>query len=808
MLLEDDLRTTPNSPVAAPADPIYVPTIPEPMGYRIKNRVLGPPLHSDRLEHETLGNPTALAVFASDNLSSCAYATEEILRVLLPFVGLAAFSLVTPVTVAVLVVLGFLILSYRQTIKAYPSAGGAYIVTRDNFGLLPAQVAGVALLTDYVLTVAVSVAAGSDALASAFPALASFKHYIAITFVLIIAYGNLRGTKESGKLFAVPTYFFIVNMFILIGVGAVRNFASGLGRGPTNAEGMVVLGTHHGNGFLMGATVFVVLKAFGSGGAAVTGVEAISNGVPAFRAPAWKNARKTLVVMGSLLGFMFLGLSMLAAHTHAMPYDGGVPSVISQVGKLVYGETAAGHLLFYALQAGTMLILVLAANTSFADFPRLASFQAGDNFMPRQLTIRGHRLVFSNGIIFLAGAAIVTLLATGGEVSRLIPLYAIGVFTSFTLSGAGMAKHHITHKEPNWKSGLVINGIGALLSLLVLIIVTVVKFRDGAWVIIVLVPVMVYGVVRLNRTYRTEDIELHEDAQALAEAHTMRLHSVVVLVDNLDAATARAIQYARTLQPDDLRAVHFDLDSWRTGELIKAWGDLGFTRFPLDIVECPDRRIPRAALELAVHTTADFDTELTILIPRREYTKVWHRLLHDRSSNAIVAALGDTPHCNVTIVPYHLGRDRTAFEPPAAPVPTVAPPTFKSGKTGPAATNVSSKDLPAGRTRISDLASRQRSTVAGRVKAFRVQPWGGNPALECTLADETGSITVVFFGRREIGGVRLGTIMSITGVAGEHHGMRAILNPEYAIISTPTAAVKPDRHEAAPRRTEKRANKL
>ncbi|MDP9464996.1 MAG: amino acid permease [Actinomycetota bacterium] len=795
VLLENEVRANP-APQHQPVETTTasIPTIPEPLGYRLKNKVLGPPLHSDRLEHETLGKPTALAVFASDNLSSCAYATEEILRVLIPVVGLAAFSLVTPVTLAVLVVLGFLILSYRQTIKAYPSAGGAYIVTRDNFGLLPAQVAGVALLIDYVLTVAVSVAAGSDALASAFPSLAPLKHWIAIGFVLFIAYGNLRGTRESGKMFAAPTYFFIINMFVLIGVGVVRVITSSLERGPTSGvDNMVPLGTHHGNGLLQGATVFLVLKAFGSGGAAVTGVEAISNGVPAFRAPAWKNARSTLVIMGSLLGVMFLGLSMLAARTRAMPFDDGVPSVISQVGRLVYGDTALGHGLFYALQAGTMLILVLAANTSFADFPRLASFQAGDSFMPRPLTIRGHRLVFSNGIIFLAAAAIATLLATGGEVSRLIPLYAIGVFTSFTLSGAGMAKHHITHREPSWKRGLVINGIGALLSLLVLMVVATVKFHDGAWVIVMLVPIMVYGLVRLNRTYHAEDVELHEDAQALAEAHTMRTHAVVVLVDNLDAATARAIQYARTLQPDELRAVHFDLDSWKTSLLVKEWGDLGFSRFPLDIVECPDRRIPRAALELAAHTTGDHDTELTILIPRREYTKVWHRLLHDRSSDAIVAALSDTPHCNVTIVPYHLGLGKAAIEPTRSPQPPSTT-TFKAARTGPAATNVSSTDLPATRTRIADLASRQRSTVAGRVRAIRVQPWGGNPALECTLADETGSIAVVFFGRREIGGVRLGTIMSITGVAGEHHGMRAILNPEYAIISTPSAPTKPDHH--------------
>jgi len=787
-----DLRPTP-PPQAEPSRPIST-SIPEPLRYRLKNLVLGPPLHTERLEHETLGRPTALAVFASDNLSSCAYATEEILRVLVMAVGVAAFSLVTPITIALLVVLGFLILSYRQTIKAYPSAGGAYIVTRDNFGLLPAQVAGVALLTDYVLTVAVSVAAGSDALASAFTALAPYKHWIAILFVVVIAYGNLRGTKESGKLFAAPTYFFIINMFILLGVGVVRSVTTGLTKGPTSGvDGMLPLGTHHGNGLLMGATVLVVLHAFGSGGAAVTGVEAISNGVPAFRPPAWKNARSTLVAMGALLGVMFLGLSMLAARTRAMPYDNGVPSVISQVGKLVYGETAAGHALFYALQAGTMLILVLAANTSFADFPRLASFHAGDNFMPRQFMVRGHRLVFSNGIIFLSIAAIATLLASGGEVSRLIPLYAIGVFTSFTLSQSGMAKHHITHKDPKWRSGLVINGIGAFLSFLVLAIVAAVKFREGAWVIMLLVPIMVYGLVRLNHAYEAEDVELHEDAQQLARARTLRTHAVVVLVDTLDAATARALQYARTLTPEVLRAVHFDLDSWKTSMLEKAWRDLGFTSFPLDIVECPDRRMPRAALELAAEITADNETELTILIPRREYNKVWHRLLHDRSSDAVAAALNNTPHCNVTIVPYHLGRATKASE-EVAMVATAPTSSVKAARTGPAATNVSMADLPTNRTRICELASRQRMTVAGRVRAIRVQPWAGNPALECTLADETGSITVVFFGRREIGGVRLGTIMTITGVAGEHHGMRAILNPEYAILSTPAAPTHPGQH--------------
>ena len=770
--------------------------LPEPASYKLKKLFLGQPLHSERLAHETLGKPTALAVFASDNLSSCAYATEEILRVLIPWMGLAAFTLVTPVTGALLIVLGFLILSYRQTIKAYPSAGGAYIVTRDNFGLLPAQVAGVALLTDYVLTVAVSVAAGSDALSSAIPALAPIKLWIALAFVGIIAWGNLRGTKESGKLFATPTYFFIVNMFVLLGIGAYKMIFSSLPKGPTDLAGMKHLGAHTSSGWLMGASVFIALKAFGSGGAAVTGVEAISNGVPAFRPPAWKNARSTLVIMGSLLGVMFLGLSILAARVHAMPYESGTPTVISQVGKYVYGESAFGHLFFYLLQAGTMLILVLAANTSFADFPRLASFHAGDNFMPRQFMVRGHRLVFSNGIIFLAVTAIVTLLATGGQVSRLIPLYAIGVFTSFTLSQAGMTKHHLRLREPGWKTGMAINGIGCLLSLLVLAIVAYVKFPEGAWVILLLVPIMVIGLVRLNKAYETEDVELRHDAVAVAQTPTLRTHRVAVFVDNLDAATARAMQYARTLAPDDLVAVHFDIDPWKTDMLTEAWRKLGFSRFPLDLVECPDRRIPRSALEYAAAQTDGGQTELSILIPRREYTKFWHRFLHDRSSGSIAAALADLPHCNVTIVPYHLGDDpgHAHVDTVAMAVEHAAPSSNGRRGSGPVAVALDVSALPAGRVTIASLEARRRALIAGRVRSMRVHPWGGSPSLELGLADETGSVTVVFLGRRSIGGLRIGTTMSVSGVLGKHSNREAILNPDYTIIASPVLPDNPGEH--------------
>ena len=787
--LIDRHETRTNDPVAAQPAWRFEETsaaLPETREYRWKNKLLGAPLHTEQLQHERLGKPTALAVFASDNLSSCAYATEEILRVLVPVIGLAAFKLVTPITGALLVVLGFLILSYRQTIKAYPSAGGAYIVTRDNFGILPAQVAGVALLTDYVLTVAVSVAAGTDALASAFLVLEPYKLWIAIAFVVIIAYGNLRGVKESGKLFAAPTYFFIINMVVLIAVGFYRLAFTTLPKYGVDVKGLVPVGHKPNVGLLLGASAFVALKAFGSGGAAVTGVEAISNGVPAFREPAWRNARDTLVVMGALLGTMFLGVSILAARTHTIPFASGTPTVISLVGQAVYGKGPIGNILYYMLQAGTMLILVLAANTSFADFPRLASFHAGDNFMPRQFMRRGHRLVFSNGILFLAGAGIVTLLGTDGRVSRLIPLYAIGVFTSFTLSQAGMAKHHITHKEDGWRVGLWINGIGAALSALVLAIVAAVKFTEGAWVIMVLIPIMVLGLVRLNRAYEREAEELATDAPKAAEARSLSRHEVVVLVDELDVAAARAIQYGRALRPNEFRAVHFDLDPWKSQILAESWAKLGLNSIPLDIVECPDRRLTRAIAEMAAEALADGRTEMSVLIPRREHTRAWHRLLHDHSANSIVQALSAIPHCNVTIVPYHLGSRTDDIA-----IAVATRPEASSTANPSRVLLATAEELPATRVRISTIQPRHRAQVAGRVRSVRVQPWGGNPTLECTIVDETGALTLVFLGRRHIEGVRVGTRLSAEGMVAVHHGRMAIINPLFEFAGPIEALTAP-----------------
>jgi amino acid transporter len=764
--------------------PVALP--PDSVGYRLKRRVLGKPLHSDELEHQRLGKPTALAVFASDNLSSSAYATEEILHVLVPAIGIAAFSLVVPVTVAMVVVLGFLILSYRETIKEYPSAGGAYLVTRDNFGIVPAQVAGASLLTDYVLTVAVSASAGTAALVSAVDGLAPLKVPIALSFIALIAFGNLKGVRESGKIFAVPTYFFMVTMGLLLSIGLWKYLNGDLPVVGHRVEGNVPWGDA-GSGVLMGASLFAVLHAFASGGAAVTGVEAISNGVPAFRKPEWRNARQTLVLMGTGLGVMFLGLSALTAKIKVAPFESGTPTVISQVGEAVFGDSPLGHFLYYSLQAGTALILILAANTGFADFPRLASFQAGDSFLPRQMTKRGHRLVYSNGILVLAGVAMLLVIVTGAEVTHLIPLYAIGVFTGFTLSQSGMTKHHLRKREPGWRKGLVINGFGAFLSAVVTVVIAVTKFADGAWAILVTLPVLVVLLLRLNREYAAEAVQLEEDVPAAVVAPILRRHIVLVFVDSLDMATARAIQYARTLTPDELRAVHFAIDDIHARELAEQWRRLGLSRVSLDIVDCPDRRLTRCALETVARDLADGQTEVSVLLPDRKYRGLWHRLLHDRTSEAIERDVSMLPHANVTTVPFHFDTRRPAGRTDAANAAREAASVIRRGDgRRPPKAKGAAPSAPVRRegvTPIAEVRFRQRATVEGRVRSVRVHPLAAAPSIEVVLVDDTGALSAVFFGRRAIPGVTAGTRMRVEGMAGEHRGRLALLNPTYELLA-------------------------
>jgi amino acid transporter len=715
-------------------------------------------------------------------MSSSAYATEEMLRILVPIAGLAAFSIVTPMTAAILAVLAVVTICYRDVVRSYPKAGGSYVVSRDNFGPNIAQIAGAALLISYTITVAVSVAAGADAIVSAAPALGSLALPMSIAFVVILAFGNLRGIREAGRLFALPTYFFIANMALLIAIGLGREAAGDLPKAPAN-QGMIPLG-HASGGLILGVSAFFLLRAFANGSSAMTGTEAISNGVSIFRVPQARNARTTLVLMSTILGAMFLGVSVLAALTHSVPFASGTPTVVSEIGKVVYGSSPGGHLLFYLLQTATAVILVLAANTSFTGFPFLVSFVAEDSFLPRKLTDRGHRLVFSNGILLLAGASIALLLATDAKVSALIPMYAIGVFTGFTMAGSGMVAHHWRHRDQHWRKGVGVNAVAAVVCAIVVIVFAVAEFTQGAWVVVVVMPLIVFALVRMNREYREEDAILEEGAAVAAcEAKVLRRHEVVILVDKIDLATARAIQYARTLTPDDLHAVHFNVDHKRADLLISRWQQLGLARLPLDVIDCPDRRLGRAVLELAAELS-DGETEVSMLLPRRSYGKAWRRVLHDQTADRIVDVVSQLPHVNATIVPFHVSSGskeapllvETVLQEASVEDELEEEPHRRETRADVA---VVPDHQP-----ISALQWRSRARVVGRVKSIRVQPMAEVPTLECVLVDGSGeAITLVFLGRRSISGLHSGSTLRAEGMVGKHRGRLAMINPAFELLS-------------------------
>ena len=768
--------------------PDHAAQFPETLWYRLKNRLLGPALTTEQLSSERLGKATALAVLSSDVISSSAYATEQALIPLIKVIGVAAFSLLVPVSVAVIVVLAFVTLSYLEVVKVYTKAGGAYVVARENLGRNVAQIAAVSLLIDYTLTVAVSVAAGVAAATSVFPSLTSATTLIAVVLVLVIAFVNLRGVREAGRVFAVPTYLFVANMTLLIAVGSFRAIDGGLAVHSVHVAGAVAVG-RPGSGLLFGAGLFVLLRSFASGGSALTGTEAISNGVSVFRRPESRNARITMVAMSLILGSLVMGISCLAALVHPVPFEAGTPTVVSQIAKYVYGSGGLGHSLYVLLQASTVLILVLAANTSFTGFPFLASFAAEDSYLPRQLTKRGHRLVFSTGIILLTVVSVVLLVITGAKVDSLIPLYAIGVFTGFTMAGAGMLKFHLAHREPHWRRGAVINGTAAVLSFVVDVIIVVTKFTEGAWAIVIILPLGVVLLLRLHRQYMGEERQLEVGAPRATEAPILRRHVVVVLVDRLDLAVARAIQYARTLTPDDLRAVHFDIDNQVSRALQEEWSRLGLSRLPLDVVECPDRRLARAAIELVADAVADGDTECTVLLPRRGYASTWDRFLHDRTADKVAAVLSQVPHVSATIVPFNLhGRWAERGRKYGSSARTRGPREERVAREPKAAKSEADQALArrsGGTEQIGDARWRERIRVAGRVKSVRVQPRSGTSNLECVLADGSGGLLLVFQGRPRIPGIEPGARLVAEGMVGEWGRRLAILNPDYELVSGP-----------------------
>jgi amino acid transporter len=618
-------------------------------GYRLKKALLGRALPTSRLVHERLRKLVALAVFSSDAISSTAYGTEQIMLVLVAG-GAVATRLAFPIAVAIGGLLAILILSYRQTITAYPSAGGAYIVTKDNFGSGLAQVAGSALLIDYVLTVAVSVTSGVAALTTAVAPLQRFILPLSLAAIALIAWANLAGARESGRIFAVPTYLFVGSCALMLLVGLVREFTGHLPPIPDGQTAPLPPGT-------AAVGVLLVLHAFASGCTALTGVEAISNGVPAFRRPEAQNARRTLIAMGAILGTLFIGVSYLAVHIHVRPYQSGNPTLIGQLASWVLGSSPAGRVFFYLFQTATLAILILAANTSYADFPRLASFAATDAFLPRQFTKRGHRLVFSNGIITLSLAAAGVIVAFAANYNRMLPLYAIGVFTSFTLSQAGMTRRHLRLREPGWRYGIVVNGLGALVTFVVLLDIVQTKFAAGAWIVLIALPVLVFLLGRTNRAYARELSGLKVEATEVLAPPKPR-HEVMVLLDHLDRAALGALQYARQLNPLSITALHVAADPDAAKRLAAVWGKVRLP-VPLEVVDCPDRNLVACA-ERAIYERVRPDTEITVLLPRRGYVGFWKRLLHDQTGRDLFRVLSQLAGVTVTLVPFR-GADGPAW---------------------------------------------------------------------------------------------------------------------------------------------------
>ena len=605
---------------------------------QVKRLIVGAPIPSRLAHHERFSKITGLAVLSSDALSSVAYATEEILRVL-TIGGLAALSLVTPIGAVIATVMVVVVFSYRQTIHAYPSGGGAYIVAKDNLGRTPSLIAAASLLIDYVLTVSVSIAAGVAAITSAMPQWQPHAVALCLGFVLLLMLGNLRGIRESGNLFAGPTYFFIVSILAMIAVGAVRYFTGTLQPVPPPAQPLPP-----GTTLL---PLFVLLTAFSNGCTALTGVEAVSNGVPAFRPPESRNAAATLVAMAVLAITMFIGITLLAHAYEIVPND--VETVVSQIARATFGGRGWPY---YAVQAATMAILVLAANTAYADFPRLASIMARDRFLPRQFMNQGDRLAFSNGILILSVLASVLLVVFEGDTHALIPLYMIGVFVSFTLSQAGMVIHWRRLREPGWRSSAVINGFGAIVTGIVLGIVAITKAAEGAWIIIVMIPVLVtiFEVTRRHYDHVAAELTLRGWQPEPAGRHV-----VIVPIGGLQRAVVKALRYARTLSAD-VRAVFVELDPDATQAVRRQWHEWG-GGVDLVILESPYRSLMEPLLEYIDELQqTEPSAYVTVILPEFVPRRLWQHLLHNQHALLIKGALLFKPNVVVTSVPYHLGR--------------------------------------------------------------------------------------------------------------------------------------------------------
>jgi amino acid transporter len=600
-----------------------------------KRIVVGRPIPSRLAHHERLSKATGLAVLSSDALSSVAYATEEIVRVL-ALAGSAALWLATPIGAVIAGLLLLVAFSYRQTIHAYSNGGGAYIVARENIGTSAGLIAGASLLVDYVLTVAVSTAAGVAAITSAFPEWYPHRVALGLTFMGLLMVGNLRGVRESGRIFALPTYFFLATMLVLLGVGLVRVLSGSVPPAPAPEAATAGVGL---------LSTFLILRAFANGCTAMTGVEAISNGVPAFRPPEARNAATTLMIMAGLCVTLFMGTTLLAHAYHILPAHD--ETVVSQLARGVFGGRGFAY---YAVQAGTSLILVLAANTAYQDFPRLASVMARDGFLPRQFRNQGDRLAFSNGILVLSGAAALLVIAFQGDTHALIPLYMIGVFVSFSLSQAGMYLKWRRERGPGWRGHALLNGVGAVLTTVVLVIVAVTKFAEGAWIIVGLIPLLVLHLRGVRRHYDSVAAQLSLSGGA---PESLYRNTVIVPISGVHRAVVRALHYARSLSPD-VRAVYVETDPAATPKIEADWERWG-EGVPLVVRRSPYRSLMEPLLDYIEEIDDERpDDFVTVVLPEFVPSRWWHHLLHNQRALFIKGALLFKPNTVVISVPYHL----------------------------------------------------------------------------------------------------------------------------------------------------------
>ncbi len=613
----------------------------------LKRLFIGRPIATADEGHQRLSKKIALPVFASDAISSTAYATDEILVVLLlqAQVGSKAWGPITPIAIIVCVLLVIVVASYRQTIHAYPSGGGSYIVSKENLGKIPSLVAGSSLLVDYILTVAVSVAGGVLAIRTATGLGHEWAVPLCLFFVLMMTVANLRGVKESGAVFAGPTYFYILMLVILIGTGFYRIFVQHVGPIPESMLSEEAIEASKATGAL---SLYMLLRAFSSGAVALSGVEAVSNGVPAFKKPESKNAASTLVVMAVILGTCFLGVSVLASHLK--PYRGENDG--NGLGLMAQYLYDGKGVMFWLTMIGTFSILILAANTAYADFPRLSSIIAKDGFLPHQFANRGDRLVFSNGVIFLAVVASILIVIFNADISALIPLYAFGVFTGFTLSQSGMVMHHIKLKEPRWRISLAVNALGATTTGLIAGIVVVSKFTEGAWIPAALIPLMVFIFYSIGRHYQRVKQSLVVPPGYRAKRHT---HYVVVLVGKMNRGVIDAISYAKSLAPERIIALSVVQDPEEERLLHEQWDEYDIA-IELHTVSSPYRELTRPVFAFLDEIEQEREDDIITVVIPESVTKVQSQWLHNQSALALKARLLYRPHTVVVSVPVHVDQ--------------------------------------------------------------------------------------------------------------------------------------------------------